>query len=153
MKQRLYEILELAKPGDRVSRFVDWFLILLILANVAALVLGTVERIERAAPAFFRWFEIVSVAIFSVEYALRLWVCTEESRHSRMVTGRLRYAIRPLSIVDLVAILPFFLPMFAPDLRAVRVLRVMRLLRLAKLGRYSRAMQLLGRVIVAKRPE
>ncbi|MEX2121639.1 MAG: ion transporter [Pirellulales bacterium] len=90
----------------------------MILANIAAFVLETVEPIHSAAPAFFRWFEIASVAVFTVEYLLRLWSCTASPNYADSL-GRLRFALTPMAIVDLLAILPFYLP-FAASVVATR---------------------------------
>jgi voltage-gated potassium channel len=109
-----------------------------------------VEGIYRWAPGLFRAFEIFSVAIFTVEYLLRLWSCTAAEKYSWPLMGRLRFTFTPLAIVDLLAILPFYLPQVDIDLRFVRIVR---LFRIAKVGRYSRALSTFGRVAAAKRAE
>lgn len=68
--------------------------------------------------------------------------------------GRLRFIIQPIAIIDLLAIVPFFLPMIFPfDLRFIRMLRLFRMVRLLKIGRYSEVIKKLGRVLEAKREE
>jgi len=153
LKKRFYEILEVAAPGDHASRGFDIFILSLIALNVLALVAETVESIHSQAPAFFAWFETVSVIIFTVEYLVRLWSCTASTAYAFPVRGRLRFAVTPLAVVDLLAVLPFYLPFMGIDLRFIRAVRLFRLFRLAKLGRYSTALRTLGRVAVAKRPE
>jgi voltage-gated potassium channel len=149
-RRRVYEILEPAAPGDRASHIVDMLLLFLIVANVVALVTETVEPIRASAPAFFVWLERTTIALFSVEYLLRLWSATADARFARPVSGRARWAATPLAIFDLLAVLPAFLPFVGVDLRAARVLR---LARLAKLGRYSTAVQTMSRVIRSKQEE
>ena len=153
MKRRVHEILAVAAPGDRLSRAFDVFLVVLIASNVLALILETVEPIHRRAPVFFAWVEAVSVELFSAEYVLRVWSCTVSERYRRPVRGRLRYMLSPLALIDLLAILPFFLPFVTADLRTLRAVRLFRLARMVKLGRYSAAMQLTGRVLAARRAE
>jgi voltage-gated potassium channel len=122
-------------------------LILLILANVLAVVLETVEPLAQAHADFFEWFEIVSVAIFAVEYAARLYAATENprDRFRHPLWGRLRFALTPLAIVDLLAILPIFLLLlFGADVSSLRILRILRIF---KLMHYSPAMAMLGRVL------
>jgi len=147
LRRRTYEIVEVAAPGDRLSRIFDVAITLLIIANVATLVLETVESIHRSAPGFFHWFELVSVGVFTVEYVARLWSCTVDPRYAHPISGRLRFARTPMSVIDLVAVLPFYLPFLGVDLRVVWILRLFRLLRVAKLQRYSRALQTFSRVL------
>jgi voltage-gated potassium channel len=140
-------LLEPADPGDGASRWLDLALIALILANVAALILETVAPIRERAPTLFARFESVSLAIFAVEYLLRIWSATADPRYAAPVRGRLRWATTPVAIADLLAVLPVFLTAAGIDLRGARLLRVFRLLLTAKLGRYSVALQTLGRVV------
>jgi voltage-gated potassium channel len=100
---------------------------------------------------------VISVALFSVEYLLRLWSCVEDPRYSRPVLGRLRWAVSFMALVDLASILPFYISFLGfesrLDARVVRALRLLRLFRIAKLGRYSSALQTLARVARAKKEE
>lgn len=130
------------EKGGQAAWAIDLFLMLLIIANVAATVLESVESIAAAHPVFFAAFETFSVAVFSVEYVLRLWTCTENPAFASAITGRARYAVTPLAIVDLLAVLPFYIPFLIPvDLRFIRILRLMRIFRLLKLGRHSSALK------------
>ena len=155
MKQRIYEILEVARPGDRISQIFDALLAILISLNVLALILGTIDSIFEAAPKVFDLFDTVSVGIFTVEYALRVWSSTSDPRYSRLVLGRLRFMISPMMLVDLVAIAPFYiLPLFHVerlDLRSFRALRLVA--RAARLTRYSSGFQTLGAALGARKQE
>lgn len=153
MKRRVYEVLAIAAPGDRLSRAFDIFLVTLIVANIVAMVLETVREIYALAPRLFDWFETVSVVLFSVEYVSRVWTCTVSPLYRGALKGRLRYMATPLAVVDLLAILPFYLPMVGMDLRSFRALRLFRLSRIAKLGRYSEALKLTGRVFASRKAE
>lgn len=125
----------------------------LILLNVLAVVLETEPALARRFGAVFQGFEVFSVGIFSIEYLARLWSATASARYAHPVGGRLRFAARPLLVIDLLAILPAFLPMLGVDGRFLRALRLMRILRVIKLGRYSSSLQLMGRVFRAKAPD
>lgn len=143
LKAKVYSLLE-GDPerGGAAAGAIDLFLVLLIIGNVAATVLESVESISDAFPAFFAIFEAFSVCVFTIEYALRLWTCTENAAFSGVVSGRLRYMATPLAIVDLLAFLPFYVPFLIPlDLRFLRIFRVMRILRLFKLGRHLAALR------------
>ena len=128
-------------------------LALLIVLSVIGVVLETVAPVRRAGSVFLRGLEVVSVAVFTVEYLLRLWSCVADPRYASPVAGRLRYARSPLAIVDLLAIVPSLVPGGVLDLRFVRLLRLARLLRGLKLLRYSEALRLLARVVVSRREE
>ena len=153
MRRRVHQILEVAAPGDFLSKIFDIFILSLIALNVTALVLETVEPIYAKAPALFRWFEVVSVAIFTIEYLLRIWSCVEAPRYTSSVRGRLRFAVTPLALIDLFAVLPFYLPFLGVDLRFIRAVRLVRLFRVLKVARYSKAIKTLGRVMSAKKEE
>ncbi len=156
LKQRIWEILEADSPGDRPGRIFDIFdifILTLIFLNVVAVILESVKSIEgRVQPAFY-WFELFSVSVFTVEYLARVWACVSQSKYSHPVFGRLRFIVQPMSIIDLVAVLPFYLTFFTADLRFVRVLRLFRIFRVAKLGRYSSSVRLFARVLRSKKEE
>jgi voltage-gated potassium channel len=147
MRKHIYQILELAKFDDRAGRWFDIFIVILISGNILAIILESVDWVYARYDDWFFWFEVFSVAVFTVEYLLRVWSCVENpsSRYSRAVTGRLRFAVTPLAVVDLLAILPFYLGMLVSiDLR---FLRALRLVRIFKLTRYSASMTLLLKVL------
>lgn len=153
LRLRVHQLLELARPGDRASRAVDVFIVSLIALNVVAMVVHTVQPVRERYAGVFTAFEAFSVAAFSVEYVLRVWSVTADPRYAAPVRGRVRYVLTPLALIDLLAILPSVLPFVGADLRMVRAARLFRLFRIGKLVRYSRALQLFGRVIRAKRDE
>lgn len=154
MKKRIHEILEVALPGDLASRIFDIFIVILIFLNVLAVILETLEKLSSQYSQFFKIFELFSVIVFTLEYVLRIWSCKENLKYKRPISGRLRFIFTPLLLVDLFAILPFYLPMFIPfDLRFIRAVRLIRLFRLFKLGRYSEAIKLFGKVLKAKKEE
>ncbi len=154
MKRRVFEILSIDEGEDRASRAVDTALLLLILTNVAALVIVTDERIHSLSPGFFYFFELVSFSIFAIEYALRLWSCTEDPKYAHPLTGRLRFAMQPLMIADAVAVISYFILFVLPagvDLGALRALRLVS--RFALLARYSSGLQALSAAISDRRNE
>lgn len=153
LKQRVWCILEMDRAGDRISRAFDIFIFTLIVLNVCAFILGTVEEIASAFGPWLDGLENVSLVVFTVEYVARVWSCVAEPAYSRPLTGRLRFMATPLALIDLAAILPFYLPFVALDLRFVRLLRVFRILRIARLARYLQSLQLLGRVFKQKKEE
>lgn len=154
LKKRIFNILEVANSHDFVSKFFDIFIMVLISLNVFAVIIGTVKSIHYKYYYFLRTFEVISVIIFSLEYVLRIWTCTFKEKYKRPFWGRLKYVLSALAIIDLIAILPFYLPMLLIiDLRFIRAIRLLRLFRLLKLGRYSKSMKLLTSALVNKKEE
>lgn len=153
IKKRVFEILE-ARTSDRVSRFFMIFILTLITLNVIAVILETVEGLSNQFSTLFTTFEIISVAIFTVEYVLRIWSCTVDEKYHGAIKGRIRFALTPMALIDLVAVLPFYLPFIMRlDLRFIRSLRLLRFFRLLKVGRYSEALGIFSRAIKAKKEE
>jgi len=154
IKKRAFEILNATSSTDLSGRAFTIFIISLISLNVLTVMLETVESISSRHALFFNLFEVFSVGIFTVEYALRLWACTVDTEFSGTVRGRVRYALTPMALIDLAAILPFYLPMVVSfDLRILRALRLFRLFRLFKVGRYSEVMNMFVNVLREKREE
>ncbi len=145
-KRRVLGIIDKAGEGDRASRLFDVFLLVLILSNVLAVVLGSFRSLPGSVVSALGAFEVFSVVVFTVEYGLRMW--TSPLRYPGSRHPALRYAVSLMAIVDLLAILPFYLPFLLPfDLRFLRMLRLLRLLRIFKLNRYTDALNVIGDVL------
>jgi voltage-gated potassium channel len=147
LRKRTAELLEPDRQWDGLSRILNLLLILLISLNVIAIIFESVDSIFVRFAREFRYFEVFSVAIFTVEYLARVWcsIDLKATSDSSPVIGRLKYMLTPLALVDLAAILPFYLSLYVSiDLR---FLRGLRLLRLFKLSRYSPALGALFDVV------
>ena len=147
LRQRVYQVLEAGHTDDPLSTWFDAFIVTLILLNVFAVVIASVPSIGSAYAQWFALFEVVSVAIFTVEYVLRLWTAVEVPFLAKLPAWKARtnFALRAPLLIDLAAILPFYLGQLFPiDLR---ILRILRLLRFLKLTRYSPALHTLIRVL------
>lgn len=151
LKRRLYQILEAGHSHDWQSRFFETAMATLIVLNVVAFTVETVPSIHDAHAVFFRLFDLFSIAVFTVEYLARLWVCTEHPpfRGLSSLRARLKFARSPLMIVDFLAIAPFYLSFFF--VMDLRVLRILRLLRFFKLARFSPAFNTMLRVLARER--
>lgn len=150
IRKRVFGILE---PGDEDSKYFDPFIMGLIILNVAAVVLETVHSIYSVYAPVFYAFDLFSVAVFSMEYLLRVWSCVEDRRYASPVWGRLHFIATPMAIVDLMAVLPFYLPFVVADLRFMRAMRLFRLFRVLKLARYSESLQTFIDVLRLKKEE
>ncbi len=147
LRAKVYDVIEGGQGETRGSRIFDITIVSLILLNVAAVVLETVPSIRSEYGHWLSNFELITVGAFTVEYLLRLWTAVEVPFLARMKAWRARLTLAhsPALIIDLLAILPFYLSSFmALDLG---MLRVLRLLRFLKLSRYSPAMHTLIRVL------
>jgi voltage-gated potassium channel len=150
-RRRAYEILEHGPVGDRAVRLVSRGIVLLVLVNVAAVVLQSVPRYEAAFGGGFVAIEIVSLMVFTVEYLLRIWAAAEHAphRHLKPLRARLRYVLSADGLVDLVAVVPFWLAFVLPS--EFRIVLLFRIARFLKLARYSPALRSLLEALYAER--
>ncbi len=154
LKYRVYDVLVETDDGETIDRVVAVMLLILIFVNSAAVILETVDEYNEQFGAIFRAIEVVSVTIFSIEYLLRLWVAPINPSYSKPLGGRVKYAFSFMALIDLLAVLPAFLPVVLPtDLRILRFLRTFRLFRLLKMSRYVESLNTLDNVIRAKKEE
>ncbi|HWQ19268.1 MAG TPA: ion transporter [Methanotrichaceae archaeon] len=150
IKEVIFGILE---PGGKDSKYFDPFIMTLIVLNVVAVILETVSWLYLPYKTAFHIFDIFSVAIFSIEYCLRIWTCSVDPRYRDPLTGRIRFALTPMAIVDLVAILPFYLPLILPEMRFIRVVRLFRVFRILKIARYTDSLNTFANVFRSKRED
>jgi voltage-gated potassium channel len=148
MKKYLYQVMEESPDGNGAALSFNYFMTFLIIINVFAVILETVEPLHQQYLFLFSAIDIISIAFFTVEYFVRLWICTLNPAYSDPVRGRLRYMVSAFALIDLLSFLPFYIPFVIPvDLRFLRILRLFRLIRVMKLGRYSEAMKTFHTVI------
>lgn len=154
LRRIFYQVLE-TSGGRRtgLSKAFNLLLVLIIALNTLAIILHTVKPINAQFPRLFVDFEYFSVIFFTIEYALRLWVCVESEHYRHPVWGRLRYIVSLGALVHLLAILPFYLSHFASDTGLLRILRVFRILRLFRITRYSHALRVIQNVVQEKKEE
>ncbi len=145
-RKRVFEIMENTKPSDFAGRVFNIVILILILLNILAVIVGSFNELPGSLVNFLWIFEIVSVILFTSEYALRVWTSCylyPESTHPR-----LKYLFSAPALIDLFAILPFYVPfLFTFDLRFIRMLRLLRLTRIFKLNKYSNSLKIIGRVL------
>lgn len=153
MRRRIFELIEPHEGASFFSRGFDCLITALILASVVIVFASTFDLPPRVLKLLAA-LEGVASAVFTVEYALRILTADLLYPQCGRARATLKYVFSPMAIVDLVAILPFWLPMLLPGtMLGLRALRLVRLLRIFKLNRYFDAMKSLGAVIVAKKRE
>lgn len=153
IKARVYDILIASEIKNRVHRLFNYGMLILISLNVLAVIFETENELYQQYRYFFVYFEVISVIIFTIEYILRIWACTKSKEFTSPFFGRIRFALKPLQIIDLIAILPFYIPFLGVDLRFMRAIRLFRLFRLFKIGRYSQSVNTLIKVVRSKKEE
>jgi voltage-gated potassium channel len=147
VKKNVHILLHPTEGNSRWDKILNGFLITLILLNLMALMLETEQSFYQKHKYFFDSFDKISVGIFSLEYILRLWSCTHDPKYHHWLWGRLKYMVSLEAIIDLVAILPYFLSSFITlDLRELRLLRLVRLLRIFRLASYMKATKVIVNV-------
>lgn len=149
LKQRVYKILE---PTDRetwASATFNLFITLVILISIAVMVLSSVQSLDERYSLLFDVVFFFTTIVFSIEYPLRLWSCTADPRYTDPMSGRLKWALTPFALIDLLVVLPFYLVIFTGiNLTGLVVLRVFRVF---KLVRYSDSINMIIRVVRAQK--
>ena len=141
IKKRTGELLSKANITDKPSQYVDTALFILILLNITAVCLESIQGIGNKYQKSFYYFEMFSVFIFGIEYLLRVWSAParEDLGESSSFIKRLKYIFSFTGLVDFIAIIPSIITYFGGlDLRWLRVLRLLRLL---KISNYSSAIE------------
>lgn len=153
MQGRIFEIIQPDQKNDRASVTFDYVITALILFCVVSVFVGTFKLSDRVRGVLEIFDAVVSV-VFTIEYALRIWTAPLLYPETRTWQARFRYVFSGMALIDLLAILPFYLPLVMPgSLLGLRAIRLLRILRLLKLNRYFDAVSSLGRVIHSKRRE
>jgi len=150
IRRRVHALLDHG-PASRVGRILDRALVGLIVVNLVAVALESVPALASDYHVLFASIEYVALAVFTIEYGLRIWVAREHGPHRHLTPfrARLKYMLSPEGLVDLVAVLPFwFAPLLPDDLRMLQVLRIFRFF---KIARYSPAMRSLLDVLYRER--
>lgn len=154
IRQWLYDIVNEDNTNTSLSRGFNFLIISLITLSVLAIILESFENIRIQYQLLFNYFEKITVAIFTVEYLLRLVTADFKYPGKTRLKSIVLFIFSTVAIIDLVAILPAFLPLFFSfDLRFIRILRILRITRLFKLKRYSRSLLLIGEVFKEKRSD
>jgi voltage-gated potassium channel len=151
-RQKVHALVFPSKFGGELQKIFDIFIAIWVLLSVMAVILESVHSIHYILNLQFIILDGVAVAIFSLEYFMRLYSCVEEPGHKNALIGRFKQAKSPSTFIDFIAILPFFLEVFLHHLLDLRFLRIFRLARLLKLTRNSDATEVLFRVIAREWP-
>ncbi|SIQ48415.1 ion transporter [Pseudacidovorax sp. RU35E] len=147
LRQKAHALVFASPYGGRLHGHFDFVIAGCVLLSVIAVILESVQWVEYRFHLELVALDIAVVSVFTLELCLRLYGCVEEPGFERPLVGRLRQARSPGMVIDVLAILPFFLEAFFHYVLDLRFLRIFRLLRLLKLTRYTDATRTLAKVI------
>jgi voltage-gated potassium channel len=154
LKSKIHALVAKGSHGSKYNLIFDYGIMAIIILNIIALILETIPEIEESWGRFLRNFEIASVVIFTIEYFMRIYVSDLTHPSSSRWKSARKFIFSNYGIIDLLAILPFYMPFFIKvDLRVLRLLRLMRFLRVLKINRYNNSLALIYSVISEKKGE
>ncbi len=151
-RYKIYALVNETPTSGELHHIFDFMIVVWVILSVLSVIFESVQSVNYYLHSEFVILDIMAVAVFSTEYLMRIYSSPEDPRFKSWFSGRLKNATTPTSIIDLLAILPFYLESFLHHLFDLRFLRVFRLMRLLKLARYSGATQSLFIVIKREWP-
>ena len=153
-KKRVFEIIEVGAPGDYVSRVYDFFGAIAIIINLIVSIMYTFEDVRAEAGELLLCIEGLTVAFFTVDYALRVWTAHYLRPDQVRKKAVWKYMVSFTGLVDLFSFLPYYLPFFFPaGVAAFRMLRVVRIFRLFRINAYYDSLNVITAVISSKRQQ
>jgi len=152
MRQRVHALVFDSPYGGKMQVIFDAFIGICVLLSVIAVVMESVQSVNYILNIQFLILDAVVVAIFTVEYCMRIYSCVEEPGFKSAIGGRIKQAQSSSTVIDLLAIVPFFLEVFLHHVLDLRFLRVFRLSRLLKLTRGNDATKILAKVLAREWP-
>ena len=144
LRRRIFEVIEVAEAGDRISAAYDY-------GMIAVIILSLLPLAFKEATPFLSVLDRVCVCFFILDYVLRL-ITADHKLHKGALSFFL-YPVTVMALLDLLCILPSFMPLSGGIrlLKVVRLLRAFRVFRALKMFRYSRSLVLIVDVIREQR--
>ena len=152
LRQKVYALVNETPDSGKLHEIFEFIIVIWVLISVASVILESVDSINYYFHVEFIIIDTIAVAIFSTEFLMRIYSCTEDPKYQHWLAGRINFSRQFSSLIDIVAIAPFFLESLLDHLFDLRFLRVFRLMRLFKLGRHSAATKSLFYVIQREWP-
>lgn len=153
-KHKVHILLHPELGQSKADKAINIFIITLIVLNVIAVMMETVKPLYTNYQKLFDTFDLISVIIFSIEYVLRVWSCTDDPKYKGSIKGRIKYMLSPGALIDLLAFMPTYFHAFLDfDLRILRLLRFFRFFRLFRLTAYTRSAQMIFNVFRSRMNE
>ena len=146
-KKKVFTVIQIGDKSDILSRSFDVFITIVILANIVVLFLRTFPELDRFR-SLFQAIEYITVSIFIIEYALRLWTAEFLFAYRGKVKAAFSFALTPDGIIELLTILPFF---FLSGFVVFRMLRVVRIFQLFRINSNFDSFNAITSVLYKKR--
>lgn len=152
MKSTIYNLIK--KNGHSIfNRVFNFTIIVLIVLSLVEIILESFEDFRIKHQLWLNIFEDITVVVFTIEYLLRLYTADLQYKDYTPFRARVKFVLSGEGLVDLLAILPFYLPLLGFDFRFLRTLRLVRLLRIFKINRYTNSLKILKSVFQEKLPD
>ncbi len=151
-RQKIHAMVFESAYGGKLQTIFDTFIGIWVIISVLAVVLESVQSVSYLINLEFVILDTVAVGIFTIEYLMRIYACVEEPKFKHGFLGRFNQARSTSTLIDLLAILPFFLEVLLGSVLDLRFLRTFRLARLLKLTRYNDSTKILTTVIAREWP-
>lgn len=153
-KKRIYHLVEKGAHGSSINLAFDYFIIIMIALSIVSMLLETFSSVRESFGTYLHTFDVFSIVVFSIEYLMRIYVSDITNPSSSRIKSIFKFIFSFYGLVDLLAILPFYLPFIIKmDLRFIRVLRLMRFFRALKINRYNGSLDILIETIKARKQE
>ncbi|WP_313468862.1 ion transporter, partial [Carnobacterium sp.] len=152
-KRRIFEIIQIGRNTDFISRLFDFTIVLAILLNLGLAIFSTFDSSANYTSIIYT-IEAVSVILFTIEYGLRIWTADYLYPAASKGKARMKYMFSFTGLVDLLSFFPFYLPFFFPSgTVAFRVFRVIRIFRLFRINNYYDSLNLITDVLKSKKQQ
>jgi voltage-gated potassium channel len=153
MKQFIYKLLGEKSTSSKWSFIFNNIIIILITLNIITLALESVKEINKSIINILNIFEIFSILLFSSEYLLRIYISDLTHPTNNRIKSTIKYIFSFFGLIDLLAIIPFYIPITKLNLSFIRVIRLTRFIRILKINRYNNSLNLIWEIITEKKPE
>ena len=151
-RQKIYSLVFPSEFGGAIHEMFESLIAWWVVISVVAVVIESVDSIYYVFSTQFIIIDSIAVGLFSIEYFMKLYSCVEDPVYKKWFSGRVKHSLRFASIIDFLAIVPFFLELFLHHLFDLRFLRVFRLMRLLKITKQNNSTEVLKRVFTRETP-
>ena len=138
MRENIYEVIDVAKGDNKLSKFYDYAMIIIIVSSIIPLCFKT-------SNLWFVWIDRITVSIFIIDYICR-WITADYKLKGSKLKCFLVYPFTPFAIIDLLSILPSLIRLNT-GFKLLRLLRLNRIFRVLRILRYSKSFNLMLNVI------